>query len=104
MAFDRIDFGNQFDLLFRLGLVAPHDPRSFREILHQIPARRDTPWRQMHGRLECLLYFSGNKETVALFSFSAIGSATPSIVLRILRLQLDRLFAVRNSLVVVAEL
>ena len=58
----------------------------------------------MHGRLKCLFYFSGNKETVVLFRFSAIGSAEPSVVLRILWIQFDRFFAVCNSIVVVAEL
>src|SRR5438093_4825547 len=104
MTFNRVDFGNHFDLLSRLGLVTAYDPGSLCEILHQIPARRNTHWCQMYGRLKCLLYFSGDKETVVLFSFSAVGSAEPSAVLGILRVQPDRLFAVRDRIVVVAKL
>ena len=58
----------------------------------------------MNGGLKCLLHFPGDKETMALFGFSAICAAKPPIVLGIVRFEFDCPFAVCNGTAVVPEL
>src|SRR5207302_10215063 len=57
----------------------------------------------MHSGFKGLLHLSGNKEAVALLGFAAIRTPQPPIVLGVLRIQLDRLFAIRDCMIVVSQ-